>query len=181
MGAGHSCLRTEQTIAPQHQLIYPALLVVYSTGSNSVPTFLHPVNDVEHLCISLPLLYVVILVECSAVLLPENMEQVGLQAPPDADDIPNLNNILVGFQVVAGAVVDLGNGFGHDGHHCFDALDVVEFLELRIGVVDVDGPLQRQIGLGLIILFIGGFSRIEYALPVLYPICEFHKILFDDV
>ena len=75
------------------------------------------------------------------------MHQVGLKAPPDADDVPNLNHIFVGFEVVVGAVVDFGDGLGHDGHHGFDAFDVVEFLELRIGVVDVDGPLQGHIGL----------------------------------
>ena len=75
------------------------------------------------------------------------MHQVGLKAPPDADDVPNLDHIFVGFEVVVGGVVDFGNGLGHDGHHGFNALDVVEFLELGIGVVDVDGALQGQIRL----------------------------------
>ena len=75
------------------------------------------------------------------------MQQVSLQAPPDADDIPNLNHIFVGFEVIVGAVVDFGDGLGHDGHHGLHTFDVVEFLELGIGVVDVDGSLQRQIGL----------------------------------
>ena len=130
MGTRHSCLRTEQTITLQHQFVDSTLLVVYSTGGNGVPTFLLPVDDVEHLGISIPIFYVVVLVECSAVLLPKNMQQVGLQAPPDADDVPNLNHIFVGFEVVVGAVVDFGDGLGHDGHHGFDAFDVVEFLEL---------------------------------------------------
>ena len=101
------------------------------------------------------------------------MQQVGLQTPPDADDIPDLDDIFVGFEVVIGAVVDFGDGLGHDVHHGFDTFNVVEFLKLRIGVVGVDGAPQRQVRLRLALLLPGCFGRIEYALLVLYPISKF--------
>ena len=124
VSTGNAALHTKHAVTPINNLLEPTQLVIDRNGSNQIPCFNLPVNYVKHLHATLPLSNVIVQVEAPPILLPKDKQGVALDRLPDGIHLLDLNDILVGLEVIVGTVVDLNHTPIHGRHHILHPIHI---------------------------------------------------------